>query len=90
MFFHFCNLEDNVTEITSANRPKDTFYDWFLNPLLVIKDQIKAQNLEELEEDYLGKLVLLSGDAEKLKNSDIGPPPESELRRAELDALARR
>lgn len=79
-----------MTEITSANRPKDTFYDWFLNPLLVIKDQIKAQNLEELEEDYLGKLVLLSGDAEKLKNSDIGPPPESELRRAELDALARR
>lgn len=83
-------LADNVTEITSANRPKDTFYDWFLNPLLVIKDQIKAQNLNELEEDYLGKLVLLSGDAEKLKNSNIGPPPESELRRAELDALARR
>lgn len=86
----FCTPVDNVTEITSANRPKDTFYDWFLNPLLVIKDQIKAQNLTELEEDYLGKLVLLSGDAEKLKNSNIGPPPESELRRAELDALARR
>ncbi|KAL4577146.1 hypothetical protein LXL04_013249 [Taraxacum kok-saghyz] len=83
-------LADNVTEITSANRPKDTFYDWFLNPLLVIKDQIKAQNLGELEEDYLGKLVLLSGDDEKLKISNIGPPPESEVRRAELDALARR
>lgn len=83
-------LDDNVSEITSANRPKDTFYDWFLNPLLVMKDQIKALNLTEFEEDYLGKLVLLSGDAEKLKNSNIGPPPESELRRAELDAVARR
>ncbi|XP_024986211.1 uncharacterized membrane protein At3g27390-like [Cynara cardunculus var. scolymus] len=83
-------LEDNVTEITSANRPKDTFYDWFLNPLLVIKDQIKAHNLTELEEDYLGKLVLLGGDAEKTKNSNIVPPPESELRLAELGALARR
>ncbi|XP_024977959.1 uncharacterized membrane protein At3g27390-like isoform X1 [Cynara cardunculus var. scolymus] len=83
-------LSDNATEITSANRPKDAFYDWFLNPLLVMKDQIKAQNLTESEEDYLGKLVLLSGDGQKLKNSNIGPPPESELRRAELDALARR
>ncbi|KVI09278.1 hypothetical protein Ccrd_012418 [Cynara cardunculus var. scolymus] len=84
------SIEDNVTEITSANRPKDTFYDWFLNPLLVIKDQIKAHNLTELEEDYLGKLVLLGGDAEKTKNSNIVPPPESELRLAELGALARR
>ncbi|KVH92823.1 hypothetical protein Ccrd_005123 [Cynara cardunculus var. scolymus] len=67
---------DNATEITSANRPKDAFYDWFLNPLLVMKDQIKAQNLTESEEDYLGKLVLLSGDGQKLKNSNIGPPPE--------------
>lgn len=83
-------LADNATEITILNRPKDTVYDWFLNPLLVMKDQIKAQNLTEAEEDYLGKLVLLSGDAEKLKNSNIGTPPESELRRAELEAVARR
>lgn len=83
-------LADNVTEINTLNRPKDTVYDWFLNPLLVMKDQIKAQNLTEAEEDYLGKLVLLSGDAQKLKNSNIGTPPESELRRAELQAVARR
>ncbi|KAL0450735.1 UNVERIFIED_CONTAM: putative membrane protein [Sesamum latifolium] len=83
-------LGDNVTEITSSNRPKDTFFDWFLNPLLIIKDQIKASNLSEAEEQYLGKLVLLSGDPARLKNSNIGPEPESELRRAELDALARR
>lgn len=81
---------DNCTEITSSNRPKDTIYDWFLNPLLIIKDQIKAENLTESEELYLGKLVLLSGDPVRLKNTNIGSPPESERKQAELDALARR
>lgn len=81
---------ENTTEITSTNRPKDAFYDWFLNPLLIMKDQIKADNLSDLEEEYLCKLVLLYGDPERLKKSNIGLPPDSELRRAELDALARR
>lgn len=83
-------LSDNVTEITSSNRPSDTFFEWFLNPLLIIKDQIKANKLSEEEEQYLGKLVLLSGDPVRLKNSNIGPAPGSELRQAELDAIARR
>ncbi|KAL8199490.1 hypothetical protein R6Q57_013058 [Mikania cordata] len=83
-------MSENGTEITRANRPKETFYDWFLNPLLVIKDQIKALNLTESEEVYLGKLILLRGDAQKLKNTNIGQPPEPELRRAELEAVARR
>ncbi|KAK3002365.1 hypothetical protein RJ639_020320 [Escallonia herrerae] len=52
-------------------------------------DQLRAQNLSE-SEDYLGKLVLLSGDQERLKSSNIGSPPKSDLRQAEFDALARR
>ncbi|KDP46362.1 hypothetical protein JCGZ_10202 [Jatropha curcas] len=83
-------LSDNVTELTTRNRPKETFFDWFFNPFMIIKEQIKAQNLSEEEEDYLCKLVLLNGDPLKLKNRNIGPPPESERKRAELDALARR
>lgn len=89
-FLYSIYVGDNVTEITSRNGPKDTFFDWFFNPLLIIKEQIKAENLSEAEEDYFCKLVLLSGDSERLKNSIIGSPPESELKRAELDALARR
>lgn len=81
---------DDVVELTVTNRPKDVFFDWFLNPLLIIKDQIKAENLTSDEDDYLGKLVLLSGDPVRLRNSSIGSPPESELKRAELDGLARR
>ncbi|KAK9271722.1 hypothetical protein L1049_002085 [Liquidambar formosana] len=78
------------TEITSTNRPRDTFFEWFFNPLLIIKDQIKAENLSEAEEDYLGKLVLLSGDPARLKKLNIDSPIKSERKQAEVDALARR
>ncbi|KAF8104328.1 hypothetical protein N665_0174s0014 [Sinapis alba] len=85
-------LGDGVTEITTRNRPKDAFFDWFLNPFLIIKDQIEAANLSEQEEEYLGKLVLLFGDSERLKCSiaESEFPPLTELRKAELDSFARR
>ncbi|WVZ07829.1 hypothetical protein V8G54_021175 [Vigna mungo] len=44
------------TELTTTNRPREKFFDWFLNPLLIIKEQIKAENLSASEEDYLCKL----------------------------------
>ncbi|EPS58337.1 hypothetical protein M569_16478, partial [Genlisea aurea] len=76
-----------VSEITPSNRPKDTFFEWFLNPLLIIKEQIVAQRLSESEEEYLGMLVLLgNGNPARLMNAG----PESDMRRAEVDALARR
>ncbi|KAJ1399574.1 hypothetical protein SESBI_30222 [Sesbania bispinosa] len=80
----------NDTELTPTNRPREKFFDWFLNPLLIIKEQIKAENLSASEEDYLCKLVLLTGDVERLKRSSIGLAPKSEVKHAELDALARR
>ncbi|CAL5191672.1 unnamed protein product [Lathyrus oleraceus] len=83
-------LINDDTELTLTNRPREKFFEWFLNPLLIIKEQIKAENLSVSEENYLCKLVLLNGDAERVKKSGIGPAPESEVKRAELDALARR
>ncbi|XP_010555921.1 PREDICTED: uncharacterized membrane protein At3g27390 [Tarenaya hassleriana] len=85
-------LNDGATEITSTNRPKDAFFDWFFNPFLILKDQIKAANLTDDAEEYLGKLVLLYGDSDRLKSSTFGSgsPPLSDLKRAELDAFARR
>ncbi|XP_021728505.1 uncharacterized membrane protein At3g27390-like isoform X1 [Chenopodium quinoa] len=82
-------LSDN-TEITSTNRPKDTFFDWFLNPLLIMKEQIKAENLSPALEDYLGKLVLLSGYPERLRSFCTVNISENEVKIAELEALARR
>ncbi|XP_010502715.1 PREDICTED: uncharacterized membrane protein At3g27390 [Camelina sativa] len=85
-------LSDGVTEITTLNRPKDVFFDWFLHPFLILKEQLKATNLSEEEEEYLGRLVLLFGDPERLKSSNAisVSPPLTERKRAELDAFARR
>ncbi|ESQ32733.1 hypothetical protein EUTSA_v10004240mg [Eutrema salsugineum] len=85
-------LSDGVTELTTNNRPKDAFFDWFLHPFLILKEQMKATNLSEEEEEYLGRLVLLYGDSERLKNSyaDSASPPLTERKRAEIDAFARR
>ncbi|XP_042483083.1 uncharacterized membrane protein At3g27390-like, partial [Macadamia integrifolia] len=82
-------LNDNETQITSTNRPKESFFDWFFNPLLILKDQIKAKNLTEAEVNYLCKLVLLSCQPDRLQNLNL-PPPETEQKLAELDAFARR
>lgn len=71
------NVADD-TELTTTNRPKEKFFEWFLNPLLIIKDQIKAENLSVSEEDYLCKLVLFNGDSERVKNLTFGPPPDSQ------------
>ncbi|RWR72118.1 hypothetical protein CKAN_00031900 [Cinnamomum micranthum f. kanehirae] len=83
-------LSDNATEITAENRPKDPIFGMFFDPLMIIKDQIKAENLTDDEEKYLRKLVLFNGDPQRLKNSNIGSPPETAQKQAELDALARR
>ncbi|XP_061365848.1 uncharacterized membrane protein At3g27390-like [Gastrolobium bilobum] len=82
-------ISDDI-KLTTTNRPKEKFFEWFLNPLLIMKEQIKAVNLSVSEEDYLCKLVLLSGDPNRVKNSLIGTTPESDIKLAELDALARR
>lgn len=86
---HFLHVGED-TELTTSNKPKEQFFEWFLNPLLIIKEQIKAENLNPSEENYFGKLVLFNGDPERIKKSFIGAAPESDRKRAELDALARR
>ncbi|XP_077250601.1 putative membrane protein At3g27390 isoform X2 [Tasmannia lanceolata] len=83
-------LSDNTTEITTENRPKDAIFDWFFNPLMIIKEQIKVANLSEAEENYLRRLVLLNGEPERLKSWNFGSPPDTERKRAEIDALSRR
>jgi hypothetical protein len=76
--------------ITSDNRPKSKFFDWFFDPLMVIKEQIKAENFTEEEEAYLGKHVLLISDPKCLKENLHHPPSLNEQKQAEIDAFARR
>ncbi|THU70804.1 hypothetical protein C4D60_Mb08t28860 [Musa balbisiana] len=82
-------LSDN-TEITTENRPKDTIFDWFFDPLMIIKEQIKAEKFTEEEEIYLSKLVLLHGDSKRLNNLNAQSSSSDQRKRAEIDALARR
>ena len=79
------------SEITSDNRPKNTIFDWFFDPLMVIKAQIKAQNFTEEEEAYLKKRVLLTSDPKRLKEVVPHLPSSlNERKQAEIDALSRR
>ncbi|VAI46650.1 unnamed protein product [Triticum turgidum subsp. durum] len=77
-------------EITSDNRPKNTLFDWFFDPLMVIKDQIKAENFTEEEEAYLQKRVLLISDPKRLKATLPHLSSLNERKQAEIDAFARR
>lgn len=79
------------TEITAISRTEDRLFEWFFEPLMIIKEQIKAEQLQESEELYLSKLVLLSGFPDRMKAwQNGGIPPADDVRRAELEALSRR
>ncbi|KAK3142257.1 hypothetical protein QOZ80_4BG0344270 [Eleusine coracana subsp. coracana] len=78
------------SEITSDNRPRSTLFDWFFDPLMVIKEQIKAENFTEQEEGYLKMRVLLVGDPDRIKGTLPHVPSLNERKRADIDAFARR
>lgn len=77
------------SEITSDNRPRHTLFDWFFDPLMVIKEQIKAENFTEEEEEHLKMQVLLAGDPSR-KGALPHVPSLNERKKAETDAFARR
>ncbi|XP_020174522.1 uncharacterized membrane protein At3g27390 [Aegilops tauschii subsp. strangulata] len=78
------------TEITSDNRPKSTLFDWFFDPLMIIKEQIKAENFTEEEEECLKMRVLMVGEPSNLKVTLPHVPSLNERKKAEIDAFARR
>ncbi|KAF7809821.1 putative membrane protein [Senna tora] len=57
-------------EITSLNRPKNKLLDWFFNPIMLLKEQIRVINLMEAEIRYLEKLVLF-GNIKLLKSKGL-------------------
>jgi hypothetical protein len=78
------------SEITSDNRPRSTLFDWFFDPLMVIKEQIKAENFTEQEEEYLKMRVLLVGNPDRTKGTLPHVSSLNERKKAEIDAFARR
>ncbi|XP_062102046.1 uncharacterized membrane protein At3g27390 isoform X1 [Humulus lupulus] len=83
-------LLDNF-EVTHLNRPKDKLLDWFFNPVMVLKEQIKAIALEEGEVRFLEKVVLFGSNTQRMEAWENGSlTPKDALRAAQIQGLSRR
>ncbi|EXB55910.1 hypothetical protein L484_008261 [Morus notabilis] len=83
-------LLDDV-EITHMNRPKDKLLDWFFNPVMVLKEQIKAITLGESEVRFLEKVVLFGSNTQRMEAWENGSVvPQNALRAAQIQAISRR
>ncbi|XP_022773953.1 uncharacterized membrane protein At3g27390-like [Durio zibethinus] len=83
-------LPDGV-EINHLNRPKDKLLDWFFNPIMVLKEQIKVIKLEDSEVRLLEKLVLFGNNTERIDAWDNGSSiPQDSLRAAQIEGISRR
>ncbi|TYH44800.1 hypothetical protein ES332_D11G219800v1 [Gossypium tomentosum] len=81
---------DNV-EINSLNRPKDKLLDWFFNPIMVLKEQIRVIKLGDGEVKLLEKLVLFGTNLERMDAWDNGSiVPQDSLRAAQMEGISRR
>lgn len=77
-------------ELTKSNWPKDKVFEWFLGPLLVMKEQIKKLQLREDEEISLRTLVMGCKNERPEEWDNTGFPSTDTVRRAQLQAVIRR
>ncbi|RAL46719.1 hypothetical protein DM860_004998 [Cuscuta australis] len=83
-------LLDNL-EITYLNRPQDRLLEWFFQPVMDIKEQIKVLSLAEGEMRFLEKVVLLGGNADRFRAwENGGSTPQDLLRAAQIEGISRR
>ncbi|CAK7337650.1 unnamed protein product [Dovyalis caffra] len=83
-------LFDGV-ELTDLNRPNDKLFDWFFQPLMVVKEQIRVLKLEEGEERFLERVVLYGNDTQRMEAWDNGSlVPQEALRAAQVQGISRR
>lgn len=79
------------SEVTHLNRPQDKFLDWFFNPIMVLKDQIRVIKLGESEVRYLEKVVLFGNHEQRMEAWDNGGNlPQENLRAAQIQGISRR
>ncbi|KAL2928021.1 hypothetical protein RDABS01_000017 [Bienertia sinuspersici] len=84
-------LLSNNIELTSLNRPEGKVFDWFFEPMSIMKEQLRSLKLVESEELFLYKLCLYNGDTRRMETWDNGGvPPHQEIRRAQLEGISRR
>ncbi|CAO2827996.1 unnamed protein product [Amaranthus hypochondriacus] len=83
-------LLDNLI-VTHENRPQDRLLDWFFQPLLVLKEQIRMLKLSDNEMLYLEKVSLFGSNPERMQlwKNDCMTPQEP-LRAAQIQGISRR
>ncbi|XVE87139.1 hypothetical protein DITRI_Ditri18aG0092500 [Diplodiscus trichospermus] len=78
-------------EINHQNRPKDKLLDWFFNPIMVLKEQIRVIKLGDNEVRLLEKLVLFGSNTERMDAWENGSSvPQNSLRAAQIEGISRR
>ena len=83
-------LLDNV-EVNYLNRPKDKLMDWFFNPVMVLKEQIRVIRLGEDEVRFLEKAVLFGSNTQRMEAWENGSlAPQDALRAAQIQGISRR
>ncbi|KAF8409789.1 hypothetical protein HHK36_005868 [Tetracentron sinense] len=82
-------ISDEV-ELTRFDLPNDKVFEWFIGPLLIMKEQIKGLQLDENEEACLSKLIMECNNESPEDWDDTGFPSNDKVRRAQLQAIIRR
>ncbi|KFK24459.1 hypothetical protein AALP_AAs46367U000200 [Arabis alpina] len=82
-------ISDGV-ELTELNSPRDRVFAWLIEPLLIMKEQIKNLELTEDEEYCLRKLVMVCKNERTEDWDSTGFPSSDTVRKAQLQAIIRR
>jgi len=83
-------LLDN-TEVTHLNRPQDRLLDWFFQPIMVLKEQIRIIRLGDGEARFLEKSVLFGSNTQRMEAWENGSlVPQDALRAAQIQGISRR
>ncbi|PON44235.1 Transmembrane protein [Parasponia andersonii] len=85
-----CILTADDVELTRSNAPKDKVFEWFIGPLLIMKEQIQALQLDENEESCLRELLMRCKNDKPEEWDDTCCPSTDTVRRAQLQAIIRR
>ncbi|XWS47285.1 hypothetical protein CRYUN_Cryun14cG0139400 [Craigia yunnanensis] len=83
-------LTSDDVDLTRSNVPRDKVFEWFIGPLLIMKEQLKKLQLDESEETCLRKLVIECKNEKPEDWNDSGYPSSDSVKRAQLQAIIRR
>lgn len=72
------------------NGPSDKLFEWFIGPLLVMKEQVKRLQLDESEEICLRELVIRCRNDKPEEWDDTEFASSNKVRRAQLQSIIRR